>query len=91
VTDATVSDSSRILARPVQLKPVCAVVPLVRFERLVVKAYGLSKLVMPVPDTVPFKVVVPELVNAVWLDVPFRTFATAVKVAYVLVAVALVG
>lgn len=45
---------------------------------------------IPVPDTFPFNVVVPELVKSVWLVVPFKMFATAVKVAYVLEAIAVV-
>ena len=66
-------------------------VALVKYvERLDVSAYGDNKEVIPVPVIVPFKVVVPELVKPVWLVVPFKTFATAVRVAYVLVAVAVV-
>ena len=58
--------------------------------KLVVNAYGDNKLVTPVPEIVPLRVVVPEFVNAVKELVPFNMFATEVKVAYVLDAVAVV-
>jgi len=54
-----------------------------------VSEYGDNKLVIPVPVTVPFKVEVPEFVNAVCEVVPFNILVILVRVAYVLLAVVL--
>ncbi len=67
----------------------CDVVPFNILVIVVVSAYGDNKDVIPVPETVPFKVVVPEFVKPECEVVPFNRFVILVSVAYVLLAVVL--
>jgi hypothetical protein len=61
---------------------VCDVVPFNILVIVVVNAYGDKRLVIPVPDTVPLRVVVPEFVKPVCEVVPFNILVIVVVNAY---------
>ncbi len=60
----------------------CDVVPFNILVIVVVNAYGDKRLVIPVPDTVPLRVVVPEFVKPVCEVVPFNILVIVVVNAY---------